>query len=107
MKISDLVVILEGQVVCCEDKLGCEIGGFAASDLLSDILAFEQESYALLTGLTNVQVLRTAEITSAHCVVILRGKQPQPAAVALARRSGVPLILSDCGMFEACCRICR
>ncbi len=107
MKISELVTVLDGELVCCEDKLGHVPDGFAASDLLSDILAFEKDNYVLLTGLTNPQVLRTAEITNACCVVILRNKQPQPNVVALAKRSGIPLILSARGMFDACCRICR
>ncbi len=107
MKIAELLVLLDGELVCCEEKLKNEIGGFAASDLLSDILAFEKDDYALLTGLTNPQVLRTAEITNACCVVILRGKQPQPAMVSLAKRNGIPLVLSGCSMFDACCRICR
>ena len=107
MKISEVVTVLDGELVCCEDKTGHEADGFAASDLLSDILAFEQDNYVLLTGLTNLQVLRTAEITNACCVVILRNKQPQPAMVSLARRGGIPLVLANIGMFEACCRICR
>ncbi len=107
MKISDLVSLLDGELVCCEDKLSHETSNFAASDLLSDILAFEKDDYVLLTGLTNPQVLRTAEITNAACVVMLRNKQPQPAATALAKRNGIPLVLSPCGMFEACCRIGR
>ncbi len=107
MKISDLVALLDGELVCCEDKLKHTTHSFAASDLLSDILAFENDNYVLLTGLTNPQVLRTAEITGACCVVILRNKQPQPTVASLAKRSGIPLVLSPCGMFEACCRIGR
>lgn len=105
MTISDLAAILNGQIVCCEEKLGHTIADFAASDLLSDILTFKKDNYALLTGLTNLQVLRTAEIMNACCVVILRNKQPQPALVSLAKRSGIPLVLSGCGMFDACSRI--
>lgn len=107
MKISDVVAVLEGEIVCCKDKLDHTIGDFVASDLLSDILAFESHNYVLLTGLTNSHVLRTAEITSACCVVILRDKQPQPSMVSLAKLSNIPLVLSKCGMFEACCRVCR
>jgi predicted transcriptional regulator len=107
MKISEIVSTLEGEIVCGEDKLDCEVDDFAASDLLSDILAFSKENYVLLTGLTNAQIVRTSEITNARCIVILRNKKPQPAAVALARRAGIPMILSPFGMFDACCRLSR
>lgn len=105
IKISDVVEALEGEVVCGEERLGDTVDDFAATDLLSDLLALEKEKYALLTGLTNAQILRTAEITNACCVVIIRGKQPQPPAVSLAKSSGIPLILSRFTMFDACCKI--
>ena len=71
------------------------------------MLALEKENYALITGLTNTQILRTAEITNACCVVIVRNKQPQQQAITLARRSGIPLVLSPFTMFDACSRLSR
>jgi len=105
--VSDLVRVLEGEVACCEDQLGRLVRAFVASDLLSDVLAFESHEYALLTGLTNAQIVRTADITGASCVVIVRNKQPQQAAVALAQASGIPIVLAHCTMFEACARLSR
>lgn len=107
MTIGDVVSVLEGEAVCGNDRLHEPVRDFAASDLLSDILAFEKSHYALLTGLTNVQIVRTAEITNACCIVILRGKQPQQSAVAVARVSGIPVILTRLGMFDACARLSR
>jgi predicted transcriptional regulator len=105
--VADLVRVLEGEVVCCEDQLGRQLKAFAASDLLSDVLALETQEYALLTGLTNSQIVRTADITGASCVVIVRNKKPQQAAVALAQASGIPIVLAPCSMFEACARLSR
>jgi predicted transcriptional regulator len=105
MTIREMVKLLGGEVVSGEDKLDRTVEDFAATDLLSDALAVEKENYALITGLTNAQILRTAEITNACCVVIVRNKQPKQPAITLARRSGIPLILSPYTMFEACCRL--
>ncbi len=107
MTIRELVQILNGEVVSGEDKLDKIVEDFAATDLLSDVLAIEKENYALMTGLTNAQILRTAEITNACCVVIVRNKQPKQPAITLARRSGIPLVLSPFTMFDACCRLSR
>ena len=107
MTVGDLAEVLGGEVVCGEEYLGRTVRAFAASDLLSDVLAFEKEDYALLTGLTNAQIVRTADITSAVCIVIVRHKQPQQAAVALAQSSDIPIILAPCTMFEACARLSR
>ncbi|MFW5803299.1 MAG: DRTGG domain-containing protein [Verrucomicrobiota bacterium] len=105
MTISDLVTALDAELVAGNDSHGGVVEDFAASDLLSDILTFEKDGYALITGLTNSQIIRTAEITGARCVVIVRGKKPQQAAVGLAERSGIPLLLSPLSMFEACSRL--
>ena len=105
--IADVVQALEGELISGEDKLEKTVDNFGATDLLSDVLAMGKTNYVLLTGLTNVQILRTAEITNACCVVIVRNKQPQPAAVSLAKSNGIPLILSRLTMFDACCRIGR
>lgn len=105
--VGDLVQALEGEVVCGEEHLDRGVHAFAASDLLSDVLAFDQQDYALLTGLTNAQIVRTADITGASCIVIVRNKQPQPAAVALAQASGIPIIMARCTMFEACALLSR
>ncbi|MFZ2658501.1 MAG: DRTGG domain-containing protein [Victivallales bacterium] len=105
--IAEVVKALEGELISGEDKLDRAVESFGATDLLSDVLAMGKTNYALLTGLTNVQILRTAEITNACCVVIVRNKQPQPAAVSLAKRNGIPLILSRLTMFDACCTIGR
>src|SRR5271157_1241425 len=107
MTIRELVHILSGEVVSGEDKLDKTVEDFAATDLLSDVLAIEKENYVLITGLTNAQILRTAEITNACCVVIVRNKQPQQPAITLARRSGIPLVLSPFTMFDACSLLSR
>lgn len=107
MTVGDLARALDGEVACAEEHLDRPVRAFAASDLLSDILAFEKEDYALLTGLTNAQIVRTADITNACCVVILRGKQPQQPALALAQTTGIPIILSRFTMFEACALLSR
>ena len=105
--VAELVRVLDGEVICGDGKLERKVSDFAASDLLSDILALGKDDYALLTCLNNVQVIQTAEITNACCVVILQGKQPRQAAVSLARRYGIPLSTSRYSMFDACGRLSR
>lgn len=105
MTIQDIAKILDGEIICGKESCNEVVTGFASSDLLSDILHFDKDNYALLTSLANSQVIRTAEITNARCVVILRGKNPQPEALALARMSDIPVVLSPCAMFEACGRL--
>ena len=105
MKIRDIVRILDAEILCCENCLGKEIFDFAASDLLSDVLAYEKDNYLLLTGLTSQQVVRTAEITGAVAIVFVRGKLPPQEAVGLAKSHNITLIMTDRSMFDSCRKI--
>ena len=105
MKVRDIVRILEAEILCCEDCLGKEILDFAASDLLSDVLAYDKENYLLLTGLTSQQVVRTAEITGVLAIVFVRGKLPPQEAIGLAKSHNIPLIMTDKSMFDSCGKI--
>ena len=42
--------------------------------MMSDVLAFVKNQAVLLTGLVNVQVIRTADMMDMVCVVFVRGR---------------------------------
>ena len=73
-----------------------------ASDLISDILSFRGPGSLLLTGLTNTQVIRTAEILDFVAICFVRGKLPQPETVRLAQEKGIPLLATPHLVFAAC-----
>ncbi len=102
MKIIDIVAVLDAEIVTGEDLLDVEINQFAASDLLSDVLALTKENFLLLTGLTSQQVVRTIEIAGGIGVVFVRGKAPEQDAIGLARSHQIPLLMTNKTMFEAC-----
>jgi len=81
---------------------GREVLSCQASDLISDILSLRGPDSLLLTGLTNAQVIRTAEILDFVAICFVRGKVPQPETVQLAKESGIPLLATPLLMFEAC-----
>ena len=69
---------------------------------MSDALAFGDNKGLLLTGLNNPQCIRTAEMMDIHCVVIVRGKEPDPSLISLANEKEIVLMKTDCSMFTAC-----
>jgi len=79
-----------------------EIVSACGSDLMSDVLAFGRQGEILLTGLTNAQSVRTADIIGAVAVVYIRGKRPDEECLALAREKGIPLLTTRKMMYEAC-----
>jgi hypothetical protein len=76
-----------------------------ASDLMSDVLTLNGAGSLLLTGLTNAQVIRVAEMSDFVAVCFVRGKQPRPETVQLAEERGIPLLVTPLSMFECCGRL--
>ena len=60
---------------------------------------------ALLTGLTNPQVVRTAEMAGINVIVLVRDKNAPPETIELARELEITLIRTSYTMYEACGRL--
>ena len=102
MKLADVQQILHAEVLCGHEHLGRETQAACGADLMSDVLAFTKEKALLLTGLTNIQVIRTAEMSDLVGIVFVRGKRPGPEVIQLAESKGIPLLLSRYPMYESC-----
>jgi hypothetical protein len=72
-----------------------------ASDLMSDVLHLVKPRTLLITGLTNPQVVRTADMADIPVILFARGKYPAPDTLALAKQLGIAAALSPYSMFEA------
>jgi predicted transcriptional regulator len=105
MKLSEIVKALDAKVLNGVDHLDKEINTCGASDLMSDILAGLSEGSILLTGLTTIQVIRTAMVAGVGAVIFVRGKMPPQEVIDLAREQELPLISSPYSMFVSCGRL--
>lgn len=105
MKLSEVLRIIEGRVISENVDLEQEVTTGGGADLMSDVLAFAQDGMLLMTGLTNPQVVRTAEMAGTGAIVFVRGKLPPPETIALAAQKGIPLLATPYTMFEACGRL--
>ncbi len=107
MKLEEIKEILNAQVIVAPADMQMEIKMACGCDLMSDVLAFTKEESLLLTGLTNLQVVRTAEVANIKALVFVRGKEPDRETIALAMEKGIPILLTDLPMYEACGRLYR
>ncbi|MBR3486385.1 MAG: hypothetical protein IKH31_02260 [Clostridia bacterium] len=105
MKISQVAEILNANVLTGEDMLDHEVHSACGSDMMSDVLAFVKDQGVLLTGLINVQVIRTLLMMDMNCVVFVRGKVPPAGIVDFAAENGVVVLQTDLPMFESCGRL--
>ncbi len=107
MNLAEVLRIVEGKVISKDVDLTQQVRLGGGADLMSDVLAFAQEGMLLMTGLTNPQVIRTAEMAGVAAIVIVRSKLPPPETVALAEDKGIPLLASKYTLFETCGRLYR
>ena len=102
MNLEKVKEILKGKVISGSDKLQMDIKMGCGCDLMSDVLAFVKSGSLLLTGLTNPQVIRTAEMADIRAICFVRGKEPDKETVELAKSKNIPLLSTTLPMFEAC-----
>ncbi len=102
MKIYEIKEILNAEVICGEEFMDRDVFTACGSDMMSDVLAYVKEQAVLLSGLVNPQVVRTAEMMDMHCIVFVRGKQPDESIVELARDRDIVLMTTKETMFASC-----
>lgn len=103
MKLREIISLLQAEVLVGEDSInGIDVDRCYSADLMSDVLGRSYANGILITGITNPQAIRTADIADIQAVCVVRGKRPEPEAVALAKQKALPLFITKMGMFEAC-----
>jgi predicted transcriptional regulator len=102
MTITEIIGILDARVLCGENALSQEVSTACGSDLMSDVLAFVKEKTVLITGMTNIHVIRTAEMLDIHCIVFARGKVPGDDVIREADEIGIVALTTRHTTFTTC-----
>ncbi len=102
MKLDAVVQTIQGTVLTTFPYENIEVKSGLASDLMSDVLVLAEPQTLLITGLTNPQSVRTAEMSDIIALLFVRGKHPQPQTIELAEETGIVLVLSPYTMYETC-----
>ncbi len=71
-----------------------------SSDLMSDVLRVDEEDMILITGLSNLQVIRTAEVMDIPLIIIARGKEISEDMILLAKEKGITLLSTKYSIFK-------
>src|SRR6187200_190879 len=94
MHLNDIIDVVDGTPLNPDVDMDIKIRGGCGADLMSDVLASIQPKAVLLTGLTNPQVVRTAQFAEIRAIIFVRGKQPQAETLNIATQENMPLITS-------------
>ncbi len=101
MKIKEIQNLLKAELLCGGDHLENEVYSACCSDMMSDVLAFVKDQGVLITGLSNAQVIRTANMMDMVCIVFVRNKIPTSEMIELAEESGITVMRSSLRAYEA------
>ncbi|HEY6011772.1 MAG TPA: DRTGG domain-containing protein [Nitrospirota bacterium] len=103
MKLRQIIELLHAEIIVGNDRIDqLEVDRCFSADLMSDVLGRAHANGIMLTGVTNPQAIRTADIADIEAVCLVRGKQPEAETVTLAKQKDIPLFSTKFTMFEAC-----
>ncbi len=102
MKVNEISDILGASYHGDESMLFHEVEFAFASDLMSDVLTVKTNNLLLITGLVNIQSIRTAEMSDISCIIYVRGKKITEDIKLLAKESGIILLECKFSMFKTC-----
>ncbi|MFZ2398691.1 MAG: DRTGG domain-containing protein [Smithella sp.] len=105
MKLKDVKEILDAEIIVGTEKLDMEVKTAFGADLMSDVLAFAKAGSLLLTGLTNSQIIRIANVMDIAAIILVRGKKPPIETINLAKEFKIPLLTTKYILFETAGRL--
>jgi predicted transcriptional regulator len=100
VRINKIIELTNSRVVAGDPALVSIIKKAFSSDLMSDVLTLDEENVLLITGLANVQLLRTAEMAEINTVLLARNKKASPEMIQLAEENGVVLLETPFSIFK-------
>lgn len=101
MKLREIAAILDATITCGIEKLDQEVEMGYSSDLMSDVLTLDTNNLILLTGLVNLQSIRTAEMADIRAIVFVRNKKASQEMINLALENGMCILESPYSLFKS------
>ncbi len=101
MTLKEIVKLLDAQVLVGENRLDEDVTKAFASDLMSDVLTLK-ETPILITGLCNVQTIRTCDMAGLTVAIIVRNKKPSDEMLELAEENEMTILACPYSLFKTC-----
>jgi hypothetical protein len=101
MKLAGVIALMGCETLSAAGD-DVDVEAVVASDGMSEILAFSRPHALMLTGLTNIQSVRTAVVADVSAIVYVRDKRPEQKVLDLAVQNGIPIFVTSLGMFDSC-----
>lgn len=100
IQIGNIAKLLNAKLLTPGLDVSREVEHAFSSDLMSDVLTGDYENTVLLTGLSNLQAIRTAEMSDISEVIIGRNKEVSQEMIDLAIDNEIVLIKSSYSLYR-------
>jgi len=100
MQIGNIAELLKAKVLTPGLDLSKEVDHAFASDLMSDVLTGDYNRTILITGLSNLQSIRTAEMSDISEIIIGRNKEVSREMIDLAHENDIVLLQSSYSLYK-------
>lgn len=101
MKLSKVVELLDAIVICGEAYMDRDVRFGFASDLMSDVLTLNTDNMLLVTGMSNLQTIRTAEMADIGQMLIVRNKSVTTDMANIAKENDMVILSCSRSMFRS------
>jgi predicted transcriptional regulator len=101
VKISEIVHHTEAKISAGNLSDDKNMDKAFSSDLMSDVLTLDEENILLISGLANVQLIRTAEMADISAVLLARNKKATPDMIELANENGLIILETPYSIYKA------
>jgi hypothetical protein len=101
VKISEISRLTNSRIVAGDANDLVHIERAFSSDLMSDVLTLDDHQIVLITGLANVQLIRTVEMADIPVVLLCRNKKATDEMISLSNEIGIVLLESPYSIFRA------
>ena len=102
MKLLEVRDILSASVMAGNENMEMVVKACAASDLMSELLMGSGENVLVLSGLNNIQLIRTCLISGFSALALVGDKKPDDAMISQATEHHLILLCTPFSMFTAC-----
>jgi predicted transcriptional regulator len=100
VKISEILHLADARIIAGNANSDGDLNKAFSSDLMSDVLTLDEDNILLITGLSNVQLIRTAEMADINAVLLARGKQATREMIELAEENGLILMETPYSIYK-------
>ena len=94
-------MLTEAWVIAGDPDKQINIERAFSCDLMSDVLTLDDHHIVLITGLANVQLIRTVEMADIPVVLLSRNKSATEEMIQLAEENEIVLLGTAFSMFRA------